>query len=90
MVAHAHGVARAVEDRDWVFDMLRRLTVTNEAPRSVPWSVSDAPVPESELRLEADLPRICAAAGVVRAAMTASACGDDTVEQYFAVRLQDI
>jgi len=53
-------------------------------------SVSDAPVPESELRLEADLPRICAAAGVVRAAMTASACGDDTVEQYFAVRLQDI
>lgn len=53
-------------------------------------SVSDAPPPESEVRLEADLPRICAAAGVFRAAMAASACGDDTVEQYLAVRLQDI
>lgn len=43
VVAHAHGVARAVEDRDWVFDMLRRLTERHEAPRSDPWSVSDAP-----------------------------------------------
>lgn len=43
VVAHAHGVARAVEDRDWVFDMLRRLTQFHEAPRSAPWSVSDAP-----------------------------------------------
>lgn len=53
MVAHAHGVARAVEDRDWVFDMLRRLTVTNEAPRSVPWSVSDAPAPFMERMMRA-------------------------------------
>lgn len=43
VVAHAHGVARAVEDRGWVFDMLRRLTEAHEAPRSVPWSVADAP-----------------------------------------------
>lgn len=43
VVAHAHGVARAVEDRDWIFDMLRRLTDRHEAPRAAPWSVADAP-----------------------------------------------
>ncbi len=43
VVAHAHGVARAVEDRDWVFDMLRRLTEVHEAARPSPWSISDAP-----------------------------------------------
>ena len=43
VVAHAHGVARVIEDRDWVFDMLRRLTERHEAPRSVAWSLSDAP-----------------------------------------------
>lgn len=53
VVAHAHGVARAVEDRDWVFDMLRRLTERNEAPRSVPWSVSDAPAPFMERMMRA-------------------------------------
>jgi transcriptional regulator len=42
-VVHAHGVARSVEDREWLFDMLRRLTAVHEAPRSAPWSVSDAP-----------------------------------------------
>jgi transcriptional regulator len=45
VVAHAHGVARTVEDREWIFDMLRRLTEDHEAPRSVPWSVADAPAP---------------------------------------------
>lgn len=43
MVAHAHGVARAIEDRDWLFDMLRRLTHVHEASQAAPWSVSDAP-----------------------------------------------
>jgi transcriptional regulator len=43
VVGHAHGVARAIEDRDWVFDMLRRLTQVHEASRPVPWSVADAP-----------------------------------------------
>jgi transcriptional regulator len=42
-VAHAHGVARAIEDRDWMLDMLNRLTDVQEARRSVPWSVGDAP-----------------------------------------------
>ena len=45
VVAHAHGVARAVEDRDWVFHMLERLTQAHEAPRPRPWSVSEAPAP---------------------------------------------
>ena len=43
VVAHAHGVARAVVDRAWIFDMLKRLTERHEAPRAVPWSVTDAP-----------------------------------------------
>jgi transcriptional regulator len=45
VVAHAHGVARAVEDRDWLFDMLTRLTEVHEALQPVPWAVADAPVP---------------------------------------------
>jgi transcriptional regulator len=45
VVAHAHGVARVVDDRDEVFDMLRRLTEAHEAARPVPWSTSDAPAP---------------------------------------------
>jgi len=43
VVAHVHGVARAIEDRDWMLDMLNRLTGVHEARRSVPWSVIDAP-----------------------------------------------
>lgn len=43
VVAHAHGVARAIEDRAWILDMLTRLTARHEALRSVPWSLSDAP-----------------------------------------------
>ncbi len=45
VVAHAHGGARAVEDRDWVFDMLKRLVTAHEAARPSPWSVSEAPAP---------------------------------------------
>lgn len=43
VVAHAHGVARAVEDHDAVFDILRRLTGAHEAAQPAPWSVSDTP-----------------------------------------------
>ncbi|MNC12958.1 Protease synthase and sporulation protein PAI 2 [compost metagenome] len=42
-VAHAHGVARPIEDRDWILDMLNRLTSVHEAGRPVPWQVGDAP-----------------------------------------------
>ena len=43
VVAHAHGVARAIEDREWLFDMLNRLTAVQEARRALPWRVADAP-----------------------------------------------
>lgn len=43
VVAHAHGVARAIEDRDWMLDMLNRLTDAHEARRPAPWPVGDAP-----------------------------------------------
>lgn len=42
-VVHAHGVARAVDDRDWLLDMLNRLTDAQEAHRPQPWAVGDAP-----------------------------------------------
>ena len=42
-VAHAHGVARAVDDRDWLYEMLVRLTAVNESTRPSPWKVTDAP-----------------------------------------------
>lgn len=42
-VVHAHGIARAIEDRLWLLDMLNRLTEAHEAKQPMPWSVSDAP-----------------------------------------------
>ncbi len=42
-VAHAHGTARAVHDRDWLLGMLRRLTHARESARPIPWRVDDAP-----------------------------------------------
>ena len=43
VTVHAHGVMRAVEDPDWMLNMLHRLTDAQEATRSKPWKVSDAP-----------------------------------------------
>ena len=42
-VAHAHGMARAIDDRDWLLNMLNRLTGVHEAGRPAPWRVADAP-----------------------------------------------
>lgn len=42
-VVHAHGIARAIEDRDWLLDMLGRLTDAQEASQPAPWRVNDAP-----------------------------------------------
>lgn len=42
-VAHAHGVARAIDDREWVYGMLVRLTAFHESSRALPWHVTDAP-----------------------------------------------
>jgi transcriptional regulator len=43
VVAHVHGIARAIDDRDWLLDLLERLTGVHEASQSMPWRVSDAP-----------------------------------------------
>ena len=43
VVGHAHGVARAVHEREWLLAMLERLTHAHEAGRPQPWRVSDAP-----------------------------------------------
>lgn len=42
-VVHVHGVARAVEDRDWLRAMLRRLSAAQEAGQPGPWTVDGAP-----------------------------------------------
>lgn len=42
-VAHAHGVARAFDDREALLDLLHALTDAHEASQARPWNVSDAP-----------------------------------------------
>ena len=42
-VVHAHGPLRVIEERDWLRQLVRRLTDHHEISRSQPWSVSDAP-----------------------------------------------
>ena len=43
IAAHAHGAARAIHDPDWILRMLNQLTDSNEAGRTSPWQVGDAP-----------------------------------------------
>lgn len=43
VVAHVHGSAQVIEDRDWKLDMLNRLTASQEARQTIPWQVGDAP-----------------------------------------------
>lgn len=43
VVAHAHGTARAMQEPDWMLDMLNRLTDSQESRQASPWRVSDAP-----------------------------------------------
>jgi transcriptional regulator len=40
---HAHGVLRIHDDKEWLRDLVTRLTKTHEAQFAQPWSVSDAP-----------------------------------------------
>lgn len=42
-VVHAYGFLRVVEDPAWLRSLVGRLTDANEAHRSQPWSVADAP-----------------------------------------------
>jgi transcriptional regulator len=43
VTVHAHGMARAVEDAEWVLDVINRLTHAQESLRDTPWKVTDAP-----------------------------------------------
>ena len=43
VVLHAHGIPRAITDRDWLYDQLNSLTDQHESGRDQPWKVSDAP-----------------------------------------------
>ncbi len=52
VVAHAHGMARAVREKAWLLAMLNRLTDTHEAGRPAPWRVRDAPASYIEQMLQ--------------------------------------
>jgi transcriptional regulator len=40
---HAYGTVRAVHDREWLRDMLDRLSARHEAREAVPWRMRDLP-----------------------------------------------
>lgn len=42
-VVHAHGIPRAIEDRDWLLQHVNQLTDVHESDQALPWKVSDAP-----------------------------------------------
>lgn len=42
---HAYGVARAVEDKGWLRDLLHRLSDRHEAREPAPWRMDDLPEP---------------------------------------------
>ena len=53
VTVHVHGVARAIEDPDWILDVINRLTDAQEVRRTEPWKVSDAPSEYIEKMLRA-------------------------------------
>lgn len=42
-VVHAHGLPRAIEDREWLLQHVNQLTNVHEAEQALPWKVADAP-----------------------------------------------
>jgi transcriptional regulator len=40
---HAYGAVRAIADRDWLNELLRRLSERHEAREAVPWRMQDQP-----------------------------------------------
>lgn len=52
-VVHAHGLLRAIDDRDWLRAQVERLVRRHESTRSAPWHVSDAPSDYIEKQLAA-------------------------------------
>ncbi|MFT7558992.1 MAG: transcriptional regulator [Flavobacteriales bacterium] len=43
VVAHAHGIPKAIEDVNWLLEHVNELTDIHEQNQSFPWKVSDAP-----------------------------------------------
>jgi transcriptional regulator len=52
-VVHAHGMPRAIEDRDWLLQHVNQLTDVHESDQALPWKVSDAPQEFTEKLLQA-------------------------------------
>jgi transcriptional regulator len=42
-LVHAHGLPRAIQDREWLLQHVTRLSDVHESGQAVPWSVADAP-----------------------------------------------
>lgn len=53
LVVHAHGVARAIDDREWLRTHVNELTDAHESHRTARWRTSDAPAPYIEALLGA-------------------------------------
>lgn len=43
VAVHAHGMAHAIQDTEWILDVINRLTDVQESRRDTRWKVSDAP-----------------------------------------------
>lgn len=52
-VVHVRGIARVVQDGDWLRGLVGRLTDRHESRRQEPWSVDDAPADYVERMLRA-------------------------------------
>ena len=52
-VVHAHGMPRAIEDKDWLLRLVTRLTDAHESGKAVPWKVADAPTDYIDKMLDA-------------------------------------
>jgi transcriptional regulator len=52
-VVHAHGVPRTFEDKEWLSRHLNQLVDSQEASRTPPWKVSDAPADYIERMMRA-------------------------------------
>jgi transcriptional regulator len=42
---HAYGASRTIADKDWLNDLLRRLSARHEAREATPWRMQDQPEP---------------------------------------------
>jgi transcriptional regulator len=42
-LVHAYGTPRAIEDKEWLLNLVSTLTSSQESKRALPWLVSDAP-----------------------------------------------